>query len=142
MGSQTLQLMIRWLLSRHAPTPHLGGSVQKAALFSISAVVVSVFVAGTAHAQTTSEVNPELAVALQARLGDRSPGAYHDATGRLVVTVTDNAAAETVRAAGAKARVVTRSAADLRAATGQLDRTAAVPGTAWQVDPATNQVLV
>jgi streptogrisin D len=82
------------------------------------------------------------ATTLASRLGGRSAGSYLDSAGRLVVTVTDVTAATTVRAAGATPRQVTRSAADLAAATARLDRTARVPGTAWAVDPAANQVLV
>jgi streptogrisin D len=122
-------------------------AVLAAVLLAVPAVVVPVALAGTSQAQVAPAADPsaataDLAVTLQHRLGERSAGAYHDGTGRLVVTVTDTAAAETVRAAGAEPRVVTRSAATLRAAAAKLDRTAAVPGTAWQVDPATNQVLV
>lgn len=82
-------------------------------------------------------------MALAERLGDRSAGAYKDAqTGRMVVTISDPSAADEVRAAGAVPRVVTRSAAQLRAATAELDRSIFIPGTAWHVDPVTNQVVV
>ncbi|MEV0396383.1 S1 family peptidase [Polymorphospora rubra] len=121
--------------------------MRKAILAAILlAVPVAVLPATGASAspaqQASADATAGLAAALQGRLGDRSAGTYRNDAGRLVVTVTDAAAAETVRAAGAEARIVTRSAATLRAATAQLDRTAAVPGTAWHVDPATNQVLV
>jgi len=39
-------------------------------------------------------------------------------------------------------RMVTRSAAQLAATTDQLTKTASIPGTAWAVDPVSNQVLV
>ena len=81
-------------------------------------------------------------VSLQAALGDRSAGSYLDSSGALVVTVTDEAGAAAVRAAGAQPQFVARSGAQLAAATAQLDREAAVPGTAWAVDPVTNQVLL
>lgn len=82
-------------------------------------------------------------MALAERLGDRSAGTYKDAqTGRMVVTISDPSAADEVRAAGAVPRVVTRSAAQLRAATAELDRSIYIPGTAWHVDPVTNQVVV
>jgi streptogrisin D len=74
--------------------------------------------------------------------GVDSPGSYLDKNGQLVVTVTDEAEAATVRAAGATARVVARGAAQLRAATAELDRESAVPGTSWGVDPVANQVVV
>ncbi|MFG2818601.1 S1 family peptidase [Kitasatospora sp. NPDC048365] len=84
-----------------------------------------------------------VAADLDARLGaDRTAGSYLDDAGRLVVTVTDRAAADTVRATGAVPRTVARSGTQLQAATAELDRSAAIPGTAWAVDPATDQVVV
>jgi streptogrisin D len=80
--------------------------------------------------------------ALVEQLGDRSAGSYLDESGALVVGVTDAASAAKVRAAGAVPRMVARSGAQLAAAQGELARTATVPGTAWAVDPVTNQVLV
>ena len=82
-----------------------------------------------------------VASTLAADLGSRSAGSYLDGDA-LVVTVTDNNAAETVRKAGAVPKLVTRSAAQLAATSAELTRTASIPGTAWAVDPATNQVLV
>ncbi|MDJ1132493.1 S1 family peptidase [Streptomyces iconiensis] len=76
-------------------------------------------------------------------LGSRSAGSYLDAeTGKLVVTVTSESAAQQVRAAGAAAQRVRHSAADLRAAMTALDKRAATPGTSWGVDPRRNQVVV
>ncbi|GAB2914491.1 S1 family peptidase [Streptomyces mayteni] len=83
-----------------------------------------------------------LAHALEGRLGDRTAGSYLDGAGDLVVTVTDDAAARAVAAAGATPRRVERDAADLAAATDLLAERAAIPGTTWGVDPAANQVLV
>ncbi|GAA0806798.1 S1 family peptidase [Spirilliplanes yamanashiensis] len=68
-----------------------------------------------------------------------------DAT-TFTVAVTDAAQAATVTAAGATAKVVTRSGADLDATKARLDAAAAkapagaVPG--WYVDPARNAVVV
>jgi streptogrisin D len=59
-----------------------------------------------------------------------------------VVTVTDTRAARTVRAAGAQPRAVERSGTDLKEVMAALKRDATVPGTAWAVDPATNQVVL
>jgi streptogrisin D len=85
----------------------------------------------------------KLATTLEERLGDRSAGSYLDkATGKLTVTVTDGSAAQSVRAAGAIPRTVARSRADLRRVTEELDRSARIAGTAWAVDPATNQVVI
>lgn len=84
-----------------------------------------------------------LSGSLAQRLGSRTAGAYFDkASGKLVVTVTDDSAAEVVRGAGAVPRRVARSGAELNRATATLDRSARIPGTSWAVDPATNQVVV
>ncbi len=94
--------------------------------------------AGTA----TTATDTSLASTLTAELGSDTAGSYLDADGRTVVSVTTKAAAATVRAAGAVPKLVTRSTADLNRATSALDVTAKIPGTAWAIDPATNQVLV
>jgi streptogrisin D len=88
--------------------------------------------------------DPEkIATTMSQRLGARSAGSYLDrASGRLVVTVTNAADAAAVRTAGGMPKTVTRSGTALSQVTATLDRTAKVPGTAWAVDPATNQVVV
>jgi streptogrisin D len=84
-----------------------------------------------------------LATTLKKRLGERSAGSYVDrTTGRLVVTVVDDSAARSVRAAGAVPRTVARGGADLHRVTKALDRSARLAGTAWAVDPAADQVVV
>ncbi|MEU8123036.1 S1 family peptidase [Spirillospora sp. NPDC049024] len=84
-----------------------------------------------------------VAAKLAQRLGDRSAGAYVDqATKNLVVTVTDAKAAQAVRAAGAVPKSVARSGSDLKKVMAALKRDATVPGTAWAVDPAANQVVL
>lgn len=84
----------------------------------------------------------EVANALGAELGARTAGSYLDASGALVVTVTDAAAADQVRRSGATPRLVARSSTDLATITAELGRSATVVGTAWAVDPMTNQVVV
>jgi streptogrisin D len=85
----------------------------------------------------------KLAATMAERLGSRTAGSYVDrASGSLVVTVTNAADASAVREAGALPKTVSRSGADLRQATDTLYRTARVPGTAWAVDPVSNQVLI
>ncbi|WP_425472911.1 S1 family peptidase [Vallicoccus soli] len=79
--------------------------------------------------------------ALEAGAGASAAGSWLE-DGRVVVAVTDRAAAARVRAAGGTARLVARSAAQLAGAQRHLDRTAAVPGTSWAVDPRTNRVVV
>ncbi|MBO2448211.1 S1 family peptidase [Actinomadura barringtoniae] len=86
----------------------------------------------------------KLATRLEKNLGGaHSAGSYVDQkTGRLVVNVTDGSAAQSVRAAGATPRTVSHSRDDLQKATARLDRSARIPGTAWSLDPATDQVVV
>ncbi|NUK72562.1 S1 family peptidase, partial [Streptomyces lunaelactis] len=81
---------------------------------------------------------------LERTLGDdRTAGSYLDAqSGELVVTVTDETAAEEVRATGARAKIVKRSTAGLRSAMGTLETDAKITGTSWGIDPATNQVSI
>ncbi|MBO3748452.1 S1 family peptidase [Streptosporangiaceae bacterium NEAU-GS5] len=80
---------------------------------------------------------------MEKQLGGRSAGSYFDqGAGRLVVTITDQADAPSVTAAGAVPRLVARSGVQLAQAMDALDRTAAVAGTSWAVDPTTNQVVV
>ncbi|WP_229398413.1 S1 family peptidase [Micromonospora okii] len=95
-----------------------------------------------APVQAAPTASPDAAASLAERLGDRSAGAYADASGRMVVAVTDEAAARQVRAAGATAKIVQRGAAELNRATAELERSARIPGTAWWTDPVTNQVVV
>ncbi|TQK50785.1 streptogrisin D/glutamyl endopeptidase II [Streptomyces sp. SLBN-118] len=74
---------------------------------------------------------------------DNSAGSYLDpATGELVVTVTDSAAAEAVTAAGARPKLVERSTAQLKTVMNTLDTQANITGTSWGIDPSRNQVAV
>jgi streptogrisin D len=110
----------------------------------------TVLAAPTAHAATptaataaTIAATSQLATTLADQLGSNTAGSYLDsATGKLVVTVTTETAAQQVRATGASARIVTRSGATLQAATDQLRRSASIAGTSWAVDPVTDQVVV
>ncbi|MFJ6633149.1 S1 family peptidase [Streptomyces sp. NPDC091376] len=80
---------------------------------------------------------------VERQLGGDSAGTYQDrASGKLVVTVTTEAAAERVRAAGAVPQRVQRSAAQLDAAMAALESRAKITGTSWGVDPRTNQIAV
>lgn len=93
-------------------------------------------------AQAAPVASPEGATALAERLGARSAGTYLDDAGTMVVTVTDEAAARQVRAAGATAKIVARGSAELASVTAELDRSARIPGTAWYTDPMSNQVVI
>ena len=114
-----------------------------ATVFAAGTLVAGTLMAGPAHAAPAVNASPDAAAALSERLGARSAGAYLDAgSGKMVVTVTDAAAAAEVRASGATARIVARGAADLGGVTSALEKSAKIAGTAWYVDPASNQVVV
>ena len=96
--------------------------------------------AGT-HVQARQAVTLGASVASQ--LVDRTVGSYFDgATSRLVVTVTDDAAAAKVRAMGAVPSRVPYRASQLAAVTAKLDQQAKIPGTAWRTDVHTGKILV
>ncbi|MFF3847657.1 S1 family peptidase [Streptomyces sp. NPDC002328] len=85
----------------------------------------------------------KLASTLGQDLGADAAGTYYDAkTKSLVVNVLDEAAAKTVEAAGAKARLVENSLAELRSARTALTKDATIPGTSWVTDPTANKVVV
>ncbi|MFE1309913.1 S1 family peptidase [Streptomyces sp. NPDC058755] len=85
----------------------------------------------------------KLASALVEDLGSDAAGSYYDArTKSLVVNVLDATAAKSVRAAGAKARIVAHSLAELEGARATLKKDATIPGTSWAIDPVTNKVVV
>jgi streptogrisin D len=114
-----------------------------ATALAAGAALVAGSLLGAPAAQAAPTAAPDAAASLADRLGARSAGSYFDsATGRMVVAVTDEAAAREVRAAGAVAKLVTRGKADLDQETATLDRAARVPGSAWFVDPASSQVVV
>ncbi|AEV87681.1 serine protease [Actinoplanes sp. SE50] len=83
-----------------------------------------------------------LAGRIDAQLGTRDAGSYLDASGKLVVNVTDAATAADVTKAGATPRYVARSGATLAAADASLKVNLKTPGTAFAVDPVSNQVVV
>ncbi|MER6568927.1 S1 family peptidase [Streptomyces sp. NPDC001093] len=84
-----------------------------------------------------------LASTLLKSLGSDAAGSYYDARARsLVVNVLDQAAANAVEAAGAKARLVTNSLAALDGARTTLKKDATIPGTSWATDPVGNKVVV
>ncbi|MDQ0602990.1 streptogrisin D [Streptomyces canus] len=85
----------------------------------------------------------KLASTLGKDLGTAAAGTYYDAKAKnLVVNVLSETAADTVEAAGAKARVVANSLAELKSARGTLKQDATIPGTSWATDPTTNKVVV
>jgi streptogrisin C len=91
----------------------------------------------------------ELETQLQEEIGAEFAGAWLDeATGSLVVAVTDTASAQLASAAGAETTLVTRSERELTTITDALDEAVeADPSVAgdlfsWGIDPASNQVVV
>ncbi|WP_027927552.1 S1 family peptidase [Amycolatopsis benzoatilytica] len=130
---------------------HSAGSQRRRGVALAAAVLAagSVFAAaGPATAAPAAKpLNVRAATALSGSLtkslGDRTVGSFYDQAGsKLVVTVTDAAAAAQVRAAGATPKLVKYRASELKAVTAELNATARIPGTAWRVDPRTGQVLV
>ena len=83
-----------------------------------------------------------LASRIDSQLGARTAGSYVDSAGKVVVDVTDTATAASVTAAGATPRYVARSGAALAAADSTLKATLKTPGTAFAVDPVSNEVVV
>ncbi|HET6483858.1 MAG TPA: S1 family peptidase [Actinoplanes sp.] len=83
-----------------------------------------------------------LATKLDAQFGVNAAGSYIDSAGKVVVNVTDAATARTVQAAGATARFVSRGGAELAAADNTLKSSLKTPGTAFAIDPVSNQVVV
>ncbi|MET7521158.1 S1 family peptidase [Streptomyces sp900116325] len=91
----------------------------------------------------TANAAGKLATTLGQDLGGDAAGSYYDAKSKnLVVNVVDRAAAEQVRQAGGRARVVTNSLAELKSARQTLTAKATIPGTSWAVDPVSNKVVV
>ncbi|MGV9454283.1 S1 family peptidase [Streptomyces sp. NPDC003635] len=119
----------------------------------ITALVAAGVTFQTANAsESTTTAKPEtlsvtaagkLASTLVKDLGTDAAGVYYDARSKnLVVNVLDQGAAETVAEAGAKARVVANSLAELKSARGTLKQDATIPGTSWATDPTTNRIVV
>jgi streptogrisin D len=112
-------------------------------IVTAAGLVCGSMVAASAQASATPLDQSQMATKLAGQLGSRSAGSYIDqSTHKLVVTVTSKSDAKTVSAAGAVPRTVAFSGAQLRQATSTLERTAKIPGTAWAIDPRTDQVVL
>jgi streptogrisin D len=111
-------------------------------------LVGSALVASPASAAPTAAgVDPSfapsaLASKIDSQFGTRTAGSYVDDSGKVVVNVTDAATAASVTAAGATPRYVKHSGAELDAADESLKSTLKTVGTAFAVDPMTNQIEV
>jgi streptogrisin D len=112
---------------------------------AVAVLVGSAFAASPAAAAPGGDPSfapSALAGKLDARFGGRTAGSYLDAAGKVTVNVTDAATAAEVTAAGAVPRFVSRSGATLAAAESALKSTLKTPGTAFAVDPVSNQISV
>ncbi|MCU7725589.1 S1 family peptidase [Actinoplanes sp. KI2] len=109
-------------------------------------LVGSAFVATPASAAPSagdpSFAPSALASKLDSQFGSRTAGSYLDATGKVVVNVTDAATARAVTAAGATPRFVAHTGTEMAAAQDSLTANLKTPGTAFAVDPTTNQIVV
>ncbi|MEU4665402.1 S1 family peptidase [Micromonospora chalcea] len=117
-------------------------TLRRAAAVAVAGTLVTGSLLSAPAQAAPAALSPDAAATLVEKLGARAAGTYADASGKMIVTVTDTATARQVRAAGAIPKIVTRGADKLNAATSELERSASIPGTAWWTDPATNQVVV
>src|SRR4051794_8546681 len=124
-----------------------GSANRRRLIVSAAGLAVSAFLVAPA-AQASAKPSPtanaaKAATAVAKKLGDSATaGTYLDrSTGRMVVAITRGADASVVRAAGATPRLVTRSGAQLKKVADAMGA-AHVGGTAWGVDPVSDQVIV
>jgi len=106
----------------------------------VVATAAGLVVGGLAGAPAQAAYDIYAQAALANGLDDTQSAGTFVANGRVVVAVTNEAAAAQIRAKGGTAQVVKFSAAALNAVVTDLDPH--VAGTAWSVDPSTNQVVV
>lgn len=125
---------------------------RKRAAIAGGAVIALVGAGATFQSANASEEKPQFAVKsltataagkLASTLGGDAANSYYEAKSKaLVVNVVSQQAAETVRQAGGKARLVQNSLTELKSARQTLTTKATIPGTSWAVDPVTNKVVV
>jgi streptogrisin B len=126
-------------------TPHSGVSrrVRLAAVVSGLLAAVALTLPTATATAAPAETTPQMAESLINSLGSQgTAGAYYDAeAGSMVVNVTAEAGADTVRAAGVVPKLVKYSTAHLNQA-GQAALGADIAGTAWAIDPMTDTLVV
>ncbi|MFF7313565.1 alpha-lytic protease prodomain-containing protein [Streptomyces sp. NPDC008137] len=135
---------------KHRRIPKRRAALAGAGVAALVAAGVTFQSANASEPAKASEPQPlsvsaagKLASTLAKDLGADSAGTYYDTKSKnLVVNVLDEAAAKAVEKAGAKARVVANSLAELKSARSTLKADATIPGTAWVTDPTTNKVVV
>jgi streptogrisin D len=114
--------------------------VRQTALAVTGLALLSLFVTPAAQAVIT---NADQAAELAASLGDsRTAGVFYDDNDQLVIGVTDEDAAEKVRAEGGTPKLVANSTATLNAVHAEFDQLAGIANTSWGVDVSTNKVSV
>ncbi|MDT3398284.1 S1 family peptidase [Streptomyces sp. B1866] len=118
-----------------------------AGVLALASAVLAAPGATAAPAQRPDALSAAAANALSTRITDSLDGAtagsYYAADSRhLVVNVLDERSAAAVRRAGAEAKVVKHSLAQLDRARATLREKATIPGTSWSVDPRTDKVVV
>ncbi|MEV6010852.1 S1 family peptidase [Streptomyces sp. NPDC051976] len=106
-------------------------------------LAATAFALPSAVAAPTAKATPATAASVAASLGTGSTaGTYYDTASKAtVVNVTNQAAADTVRAAGATPRLVAHSAAQLAKAA-DATKAADIAGSAWSVDPRSDTLSV
>lgn len=113
-----------------------------------AAAVGSLMSTGLSQQEATRRIEAQpaqlaLADQLTGSLKSRAAGAFIDeASGKLVINVTDSAAATEVRSAGATPRIVTRTPAQLAAVQTALTKASLPTGTGIGVDVRTDQVVL
>jgi streptogrisin D len=107
----------------------------------ITFVSTAALLFATASAAQAAEITPTTAASFEQSLGADGAGTYLQ-DGKVVVNVTDQAAAEKVEDAGAVAKVVENSDAELNRVEQTIKVAAAAPGMAYAVDPTENKVVV
>ncbi|MFE9768632.1 S1 family peptidase [Streptomyces sp. NPDC005808] len=100
----------------------------------------------TASARTFKAADvSDLASQLASQLGDAFAGSYYDAANQQIIinVVGDNSnVINEIKAAGAVPNQVQNSTDTLENAAATLKADATIPGTAWSVDPKTNEIRV
>lgn len=135
---------------KHRRIPKRRAAVAGAGIAALVAAGVTFQTANASETAKTPDLKTlsvgaagNLATTLVKDLGGDAAGTYYDAKAKnLVVNVLDEAAAQAVESAGAKARVVENSLAELKSARTALKKDATIPGTSWATDPKTNRVVV
>ena len=100
--------------------------------------------AATPRTFKTNDIS-NVASMLATQLGDTYAGSYYDAKQKqLVVNIVGNNSnvVNQIEKAGAVAHQVQNSTSTLQAAAKTLKADATIPGTAWSVDPKTNEIRV